>query len=280
MSKFLIINADDFGCSREQNGAIKELLEKGLITSASLMSVAPDCADAVGFAKEKQIAVGVHLTINSDSETDKWQSLTKAASLGAEGFPANQKELTFKAKRKDVRNELEAQYRYIIENGATVDHADNHCGTLYGINGRRFFLDAFDFCAEHNLPFRFPKTAGFLERQLGMKVPKAVIALQKAVVRSGEKRGVRMLDDLVSDPRSMAQIKTYESLRKYYLDAVDNCIDGVTEIFMHPVLPCENMRGDRLKRAFEYELLNSGDLLARAKEKDIQVVSWRIFDDK
>ncbi len=280
MSKFLIINADDFGCSREQNGAIKELLEKGLITSTSLMSVAPECADAVSFAKEKQIAVGVHLTINSDSETRKWQSLTKAESLGAEGFPANQKELTFGAKRKDVRNELEAQYRYIIENGAEVDHADNHCGTLYGINGRRFFLDAFDFCAEHNLPFRFPKTAGFLERQPGMKIPKAVIALQKAIVRSGEKRGVRMLDDLVSDPRSMAQIKTYESLRKYYLDAVDKCIDGVTEIFLHPMLPCKNMGGDRLKRAFEYELLKSGDLLARAKEKGIQVVSWKIFDDK
>lgn len=277
MSKFLIINADDFGYNHEQNEAIKELLEKGLITSTSLMPVAPDAEDAVNFVAEKQIPVGVHLTINSDGENSKWTSLTGAESLGVDGLYANQKDLTFKAKRKDVRKELEAQYQYITENGARVDHADNHCGTLYGINGRRFFLDAFDFCAEHNLPFRFPKTSGFLERQLGIKIPKPVITLQNAIVHSGEKRGVQMLDDLVSNPWSIDRIKDYETLRQYYINAVDNCIDGITEIFLHPALPYENMGNEWQKRVFEYELLKSGDLLTRAKEKDVQVVSWNVF---
>ena len=277
MSKFLIINADDFGYNHEQNTAIKELIEKELITSTSLMSVANSADDAVSFAKEKGFSVGVHLTINSDDENNKWQSITNAKSLGVDGFPSNQKDLTFKAKRKEVRVELESQYRFVTEKGATVDHADNHCGTLYGINGRRFFLDAFDFCSEHNLPFRFPKTAGFLERQLGIKIPTALIKLQNAIVRSGEKRGVQMLDDLVSDPRSMKQIQTYESLRKYYLNAIDNCIDGITEIFLHPALPCEKLGSEWQKRVFEYKLLKNGDLLVRAKEKDIQIVSWDIF---
>ncbi len=277
MSKFLIINADDFGYNHEQNEAIKELLKKGLITSTSLMPVAPNAEDAVNFMAEKQIPVGVHLTINSDGENSKWASLTGAESLGVDGLYANQKDLTFKAKRKDVRKELETQYQYITENGARVDHADNHCGTLYGINGRRFFLDAFDFCAEHNLPFRFPKTSGFLERQLGIKIPKPVITLQNAIVRSGEKRGVQMLDDLVSNPWSIDRIKDYETLRQYYINAVDNCIDGITEIFLHPALPYENMENEWQKRVFEYELLKSGDLLTRAKEKDVQVVSWNVF---
>ena len=276
MSKFLIINADDFGYNNEQNEAIKELLEKGLITSTSLMPVAPCRDDAINFAKEKNISVGVHLTINSDDEKCKWNSLTGAKSLGVDGFPTNQ----VRAKRKDVRTELEAQYQYIIKSGVAVDHADNHCGTLYGINGRRFFLDAFDFCSEHNLPFRFPKTSGFLERQLGMKLPKPLVALQNAIVRSGEKRGVKMLDDLVSNPWSMERIKTYETLREYYLNAVDNCIDGITEIFLHPALTSEELGAEWQKRAFEYELLKSGDLLTRAKEKDVQVVSWNIFNNK
>jgi len=276
MSRYLIINADDFGYNNEQNEAIKELLEKGLITSTSLMSVANNRDDAVNFAKEKGVPVGVHLTINSDEENNKWKSLTNAISLGIDGLPTN----PHKAKRKDVRNELEAQYQYIIKNGAIVDHADNHCGTLYGINGRRFFLDAFDFCSEHNLPFRFPKTAGFLERQLGIKIPKPVIALQNAIVQSGKKRGVQMLDDLVSNPWSMGKINAYENLREYYLNAVDNCIEGVTEIFLHPAMPCKEMGKEWQKRVFEYELLKSGDLLTRAKEKDIQIVSWEIFNSK
>ena len=279
MSKFLIINADDFGYNSEQNEAIKELLKNGLITSISLMSVAEKAEDAAKFAKENDYSVGVHLTINSDEESRKWKSLSGAKSLGIDGLTSNSKDLTFKAKRKDVRNELEMQYEYIVKKGADVDHADNHCGTLYGINGRRFFLDAFDFCSAHNLPFRFPKTPGFLERQLGAKIPKPLLKLQNAIVRSGEKRGVKMLDDLVSNPWSMERIKDYETLREYYLSAVDNCIDGVTEIFLHPALPSEKMGKEWQKRVFEYELLCSGDLLARAKEKDVQLVSWGIFNE-
>ena len=279
MSKYLIINADDFGLNEEQNEAIKELLENKLITSTSLMAVAHEAMDATEFAKRVSFPVGVHITLNSD-EKDLYPSLTGAPSLGKDGLWYESKNLTFKAKHKDVRAELEAQYQYIINSGAKVDHADSHCGTVYGINGRRFFLDAFDFCKEHNLPFRFPKTVGFLERQLGMKIPAPVVKIQQMIVRSAEKRGVKLLDDLVSNPWSMDKIKDYDTLRKYYLDAVDNCIDGVTEIFLHPALPNEKHGKEWQKRDFEYQLIKSGDLLTRAKEKNVQVVSWDIFSNR
>ena len=87
-----------------------------------------------------------------------------------------------------------------------------------------------------------------------------------------------MLDDLVSNPWSMQRIKDYNTLEKYYLDAIDNCIDGVTEIFLHPALPLENEQGEWQKRVFEYEILKSGCLLDRAKQKGIEVVSWKIFN--
>ena len=100
------------------------------------------------------------------------------------------------------------------------------------------------------------------------------------IVRSAEKRGVKLLDDLVSNPWSMDKIKDYDTLRKYYLDAVDNCIDGVTEIFLHPALPNEKHGKEWQKRDFEYQLIKSGDLLTRAKEKNVQVVSWDIFSNR
>ncbi len=151
MSKYLIINADDFGHNKEQNKAIKELLENRLITSTSLMAVASEAMDAADFSRDISFPVGVHITLNSDGK-DLYQSLTGAPSLGKDGLWYESKNLTFKAKREDVRKELEAQYQYIVGKGARVDHADSHCGTVYGINGRRFFLDAFDFCSEHKLP--------------------------------------------------------------------------------------------------------------------------------
>lgn len=277
MAKYLIINADDFGLNYEQNGAIKHLLTNQLITSTSLMSVASEAEDAVNFANEIDFPVGVHITLNSDEEAYRYPPLTGAKSLGEDYFWLESKNLTFKAKRKDVRAELEAQYRYITDKRAKVDHADSHCGTVYGINGRKFYLDAFDFCKEHNLPFRFPRTVGFLERQVGMKIPSPVVKLQQMIVRSAEKRGVKLLDDLVSNPWSMDRIKDYDTLKKYYLDAVDNCIDGVTEIFLHPALPNESYTKEWQKREFEYQLLKSGDLLQRAKDKGVEVVGWEIF---
>ncbi len=278
MAKYLIINADDFGLNKEQNEAIEFLLENKLITSTSLMSVAPEADSATTFAKDISFPVGVHITLNSDDDKELYPSLTGAVSLGKEGLWHKSKELTFKAKREDIRAELEAQYSYITDKGTKVDHADSHCGTVYGINGRRFYLDAFDFCREHNLPFRFPKTVGFLERQTGVKIPSPIVKIQQMIVSSAEKRGVKLLTDLVSNPWSMDKIKDYETLRKYYFDAVDNCLNGVTEIFLHPALPNEKYGKEWQKREFEYRLLKSGDLLQRAKDKGIEAVGWNIFD--
>lgn len=277
MSKYLIINADDFGYNSQQNTAIKELLQKKLITSTSLISVAQEAKDAVEYSKSKGIGVGVHLTLNSDSKNNIWHSLSNASSFEL-GLSADKSDLTFKTKRCDVRAELDAQYRFIVDNGGIVDHADNHCATLYGINGRRFYIDAYDFCKKYNLPYRFPKSIGFIERQIGSSVPKIVYAFQNMIVRSGEKRGIKMLDDLVSNPWSMSRIKDYNTLQQYYLDAVDNCIDGVTEMFLHPALPINDEKGEWQKRVFEYEILKSGCILERAKQKGVQVVGWDIFN--
>lgn len=277
--KYLIINADDFGYNPQQTKAIKELYTGGLITSTSVLTVAEDAQEAAKTAVSCNIPVGVHLTINSDNEHNRWKSLSGGKSLSDhKGFYADQMKLAIHGKRSEVAQELEAQYRFLTENGCTVDHADNHCGTLYGINGRRFYIEAYKFCAAHSLPYRFPKTPYFLERQLGRSVPKAVIALQQKIVKAGEKLGVKMLDDLVSNPYSMDKIKSYDELREYYLKAVDNCIEGITEMFLHPAYPVD---GDREweKRVMEFKLLKSGDILQRAKEKGVEVVSWKIFSE-
>ncbi len=279
MSKYLIINADDFGYNEQQTTAICELLKKGLITSTSFLSVTPYSETAAEIAKQEGFSVGVHLTINSDNGTAPWKSLSNSPSLCDEnGLRLDQRKITFSAKRSEVAAELEAQYNFLVSRGVTVDHADNHCATLYGINGRRFYLDAYDFCKRHNLPYRFPKGGDFAARQIGLKsTPAAVAALQRKIASHGTKRGVKLLDDLVSNPWSAANIPSCDALKKYYLDAVDNCIDGVTEMFLHPALEKDDPRGDWKKRVFEYEILKSGDLLQRAEEKGIIVISWADF---
>lgn len=279
MSKFLIINADDYGYNEAQTRAITELYNEKLITSSSFLAVTDYSEAAAKAALENNITLGVHLTVNSDKEENRWHSLTDAKSLSdKKGMYTSQLDIALHGRKKDVYNELEAQYRFLTERGCTVDHADNHCATLYGINGRTFYKEAYKFCAAHKLPYRFPKTPDFLDRQMGRKLPKPVYALHKRIVKAGERYGVKMLDDLVSNPYSINRIENYESLRKYYLDALDNCADGVTEFFLHPAYPADE-GGEWEKRVYELKLLKSGDLLQKAEDKGIIITSWRIFDE-
>ena len=269
MEKFLILHADDLGYNAQQNAAIAELWEKGLLTSTSLLPVAPEAAAGVRFLRESGCPAGVHWVLNSDSDTARGHSRTRAKSLtDGRGLRANALAGWLLAKRREVYAELEAQLLYMLIRA-----------TLYGVNGRRFFLDAFELCRKYSLPFRFPKTPGFLERQLGRRLPEPALRLQKMLVACGERRGVRMPDDVVSNPWSMARIRDYETLRRYYLDAVDAAGPGVTEMFFHPAAPNPDAGPEWQKRVYEYELLKSGDLLERAAQKGVRVVSWGVFSE-
>ena len=81
----------------------------------------------------------------------------------------------------------------------------------------------------------------------------------------------------MSNPWSAKDIKDCDALKRYYLDAVENCCAGVTEMFLHPAKERDDPTGNWKKRVFEYEILKSGDLLQIAKEKNIKVISWADF---
>lgn len=173
MSKYLIINADDFGYNPQQTKAIDELMRGKLITSTSLMTVAPDAANAAELARIGGYPVGVHLTINSDDSKNRWQSNSGAPSLSEKGMGLYESQvgLALHARRRDVRAELEAQYNFISSRGVEVDHADNHCATLYGINGRRFYIDAYNFARNIPCPTDFRKLRDFCPDRLTGKLP-------------------------------------------------------------------------------------------------------------
>lgn len=65
--KYLIVNADDFGASRGINRAIRELHDRGVVTSASLMIAMPAADDAVEIAKRaERLGVGLHVALTDE----------------------------------------------------------------------------------------------------------------------------------------------------------------------------------------------------------------------
>ena len=113
----LIVNADDFGFTRDVNRGIIEAHQNGILTSTTLM--AADLAegskafeDAVRLAKENPtLDIGCHLVL-----------------VGAPPFPATVSRLiqAVALKRIRVYDELAAQVRRILDAGLTPTHLDTH----------------------------------------------------------------------------------------------------------------------------------------------------------
>jgi predicted glycoside hydrolase/deacetylase ChbG (UPF0249 family) len=59
----LIVNADDFGASRSASDPVLELFDQHLVSSASAMVRMPDSTRAASLAREREMAVGLHLNL-------------------------------------------------------------------------------------------------------------------------------------------------------------------------------------------------------------------------
>jgi predicted glycoside hydrolase/deacetylase ChbG (UPF0249 family) len=63
-TRFLIVNADDFGLSEGVNRGIIEAHEQGIVTSASLMVHKPSAISAAAYSREHlRLGLGLHLDL-------------------------------------------------------------------------------------------------------------------------------------------------------------------------------------------------------------------------
>ena len=275
--RYLIVNADDFGMSESTNEAIAALFEGEKIGSAGILAPAPFAPQAAKLAAEGGYSIGVHWTLTSEWGAWPWAPCGDAPSLLEEGALTPDKGKVKQAKSRDVTKELEGQYQRLLDLGCTPDHADSHAGTLYGTNGRLFFLNAYSLCRKYGLPFRFATEDSFLDRQFGDPSPVLKLA-SRAIGGMGKIRGVKLLSDFYSDPRPVERIGGLPDLKAYYESQLSTLRGDICEVFMHPCLPDEELLSRSpqwQKRVWEYEYLKSGDLLLAAREAGFKVVSWK-----
>lgn len=278
MSRTLIINADDFGMCPSVNDAVAQLFSQGRITSTTLLVTAPYAAQAAAL---RQANVGLHWTLHSDFNEERWPAAAGKAvpSLldGEQGLYSNAGLMAKRARSRDVTQELSAQLDAMHRLGIKPDHVDSHGGTLYGTNGRLFFINAFKLCKRHGLAFRFPKNSAFLQRQFGAPPSGAIRAAHRAIVLIAQAMGVKLLDDMISHPLPVQKIDGPQALRKFYLDQIARIGEGITEVFLHPALPDEGMlrrTPQWQKRVWEYEFLLSDELPSLLQREGIRLASW------
>src|SRR5438876_7203770 len=65
--RLLVVNADDFGFTRDVNRGILEAHREGILTATTLMATGPAFDDAVALARQNPtLDIGVHLVLVGD----------------------------------------------------------------------------------------------------------------------------------------------------------------------------------------------------------------------
>jgi predicted glycoside hydrolase/deacetylase ChbG (UPF0249 family) len=134
--KILLIRCDDIGMSHAVNMAAKELIQTGLVFSASVMFPCSWYQEGVDLLKEHpEISVGIHLTLNSEWKNYRWGPVAgkdKVPSLVDEHgyfFPSRATFFANNPKLDEVETELRAQIDRAMKSGLKISYVDYHMGT-------------------------------------------------------------------------------------------------------------------------------------------------------
>lgn len=286
--RFLIINADDFGMSHSTNQAVMQMTEAGAISSATVMVPCPWFQEAASYCKSNpQANIGIHLTFTSEWSKYKWGPVTRNSNVSSlitkEGyFPRKCEEVELNAIADDIRKEIRNQIELAISMGIKPTHLDNHMGSLYGLSYGNDFLEIiFDFCEEYDLPFRLPKYIG---TEIEKNAASRVITMLKERISSAEKRGITILDYLISDSTGMYKTGDYEKVKNQVKKTIKNLKCGVSEIYIHPAFICDELKEitkSADKRQMEYNLFMDEEIRDTIKEENVSLISWKeLYDIK
>jgi predicted glycoside hydrolase/deacetylase ChbG (UPF0249 family) len=133
-ARLLILHADDLGMSHSVNRATLEALEKGWITSSSILVPCPWFPEVAAWARQHPDAdLGIHLALNSEWTPFRWGPISGRelvpSLLDADGYLPL--EDVTKAKPAEIERELRAQIDKAKASGVTLTHFDSHMAKLF-----------------------------------------------------------------------------------------------------------------------------------------------------
>jgi predicted glycoside hydrolase/deacetylase ChbG (UPF0249 family) len=264
-SKLLILHADDLGVAHSENVASLDALDRGAVSSASVMMPTPWVSEVAAYARAHPNAdIGLHLTLTSEWETYRWGSVEgrdKVASLldSAGTFPNDESIVAKRAKPAEVDRELRAQVERALALGIHPTHIDSHMGSLF--TTPELVAVYVKVAHDYHLPFLAVKGAGFGASGAGLSPQDVVL---DAVVIAGE-----------NIPK--------DQWKAWYLMQIDSLKPGITEIIVHlghddAELQAVTVNHDAYGSAWrqrDYDVVTSPEFAKALKDHNVIVVKWK-----
>jgi predicted glycoside hydrolase/deacetylase ChbG (UPF0249 family) len=136
-ARLLVIHADDLGMAHTVNRATFEALERGWISSASILVPCPWFPEVARFARaHPQADLGIHLALTSEWTTFRWRPLSASEQvpslLDDDGYlPLLETTVGQRARPQEAERELRAQVEKAKAAGIPITHVDSHMNSLH-----------------------------------------------------------------------------------------------------------------------------------------------------
>ena len=264
-AKLLILHADDLGAAHSVDAASFDALDKGAVSSASIMMPTPWVTEVAAYARSHPNAdLGLHLTLTSEWETYRWGSVSPPdkipSLLDSDGsFPNDSKVVAGRAKPLEVDRELRAQIDRAISLGIRPTHLDSHMGSLF--TTPELIATYVKVAHDYHLPFLAVKGSALAAPQTGISTQDVLL---DAVIIAGPEV-----------PR--------DQWKEFYLKSIAGLKPGLTEMIVHLGHDDSELQAVTVNhepygsawRQHDYDVMTSPEFKKALQDNHVILVTWK-----